>query len=134
MNDLGELSLTGSRPRPDTALLTIVGDLDHTNADQLTNAVEELLGEHGGVRRLRLDCAGLQFCDSYGLASLLMVRRLVTAASVELYLDNRSRALERLLVVTHTVEHLTSACDDRETEPRGVRPGPLPGNSAEGGT
>ncbi|SFN90854.1 anti-sigma-factor antagonist [Pseudonocardia ammonioxydans] len=134
MNDLGELSLTGSRPRADTARLAIAGDLDHTNADQLTKAVEELLGEHGAVRWLRLDCAGLQFCDSYGLASLLMVRRLVTAASAELHLDNRARALERLLVVTHTVEYLTGACDDRETEPREARPGPLPENSSEGGT
>ena len=68
-----------------------------------------LLTDRPGLRELRIDCAGIGYCDSYGLSSLLMIRRRTRAAGVELHLDNRVGALERLLRVTNTLEHLTGA-------------------------
>ncbi|MEJ8282109.1 STAS domain-containing protein [Pseudonocardia spirodelae] len=109
MSDPRELSLTWTSPTPDVAAVALAGDLDYDSSDALTDAVAALLANGSGVRELRIDCAGVEYCDSYGLSSLLMVRRRTRAAGVTLHLDNRTGSLERLLRVTNTLEHLTGA-------------------------
>ncbi|ALE85599.1 STAS domain-containing protein [Pseudonocardia sp. HH130629-09] len=104
-----ELSLTWTSPAPDVVTVAPDGDLDYATSDALADAVAALLDERPGIRELRIDCAGIEYCDSYGLSSLLMVRRRTHAAGVVLHLNNRSGALERLLRVTSTLEHLTGA-------------------------
>ncbi|MEQ3550888.1 STAS domain-containing protein [Pseudonocardia nematodicida] len=106
MSDPRELSLTWTSPQPDVAYVTLAGDLDYDSADALATAVNGML-ESDSVRELRLDCAGVQYCDSYGLSTLLMVRRRTAEAGIALHLDNRGPALDRLLRVTNTLEHLT---------------------------
>ncbi|MBN9792468.1 anti-sigma factor antagonist [Pseudonocardia sp. TMWB2A] len=109
MSDPRELTLTWTSPAPDLATVAPAGDLDYATSDALTDAVAALLADRPGLRELRIDCAGIEYCDSYGLSSLLMIRRRTRAAGVELHLDNRAGALERLLRVTNTLEHLTGA-------------------------
>ncbi|ANY06310.1 STAS domain-containing protein [Pseudonocardia sp. HH130630-07] len=105
MSDARELSLTWSSPQPGVVCAAVAGDLDYESADTLTSEVGARL-HRGGLRELHLDCGGLGYCDSYGLSSLLMVRRRTAAAGVVLHLDNRRPALERLLQVTRTLDHL----------------------------
>ncbi|WP_424185342.1 STAS domain-containing protein [Actinokineospora sp. G85] len=100
------LTTTWTTPDEHTAKVVVEGDLDFDTADALLREVAERLP---GPRALRLDLAGLGFCDSYGLSVLLMVRRRVEAVGTCLHLDNRPGSLERLLVVTNTLDHLTGA-------------------------
>ncbi|WP_224390969.1 STAS domain-containing protein [Pseudonocardia sp. ICBG1293] len=109
MSDPRELSLTWTSPAPDLAVVTLSGDLDYASSDALTDGVGALLRDRPTVRELRIDCAGVGYCDSYGLSSLLMIRRRTRTAGAALHLDNRGDALERLLRVTSTLEHLTGA-------------------------
>lgn len=106
MSDSRELTLTWSRPQPDVLCVAVTGVLDYDTADMLTAAADGRLRDTA-PREFRLDCAGLRFCDSYGLSSLLMLRRRTDAAGVVLRLDGRGPALERLLRTTRTLEYLT---------------------------
>ncbi|MEU2494940.1 STAS domain-containing protein [Streptomyces sp. NPDC007883] len=87
----------------------IDGDLDWESADDLTEAARACLEAERPPRLLRLDCTKLNVCDSMGLAALLMVHRLATAAGARLRLDHRPQALERLLELTGTLCHFTGA-------------------------
>lgn len=109
MIDPRELTLTWSTPQPDVVCLLLSGDLDYDTSDALTEAVDTALRDPGGLHELRLDCTGVAYCDSYGLSTLLLVRRRTAAAGVALHLDNRGAALDRLLRITNTLGHLTGA-------------------------
>lgn len=89
--------------------LRIEGDLDYDTADELLDCVDRWLPRAHPDGNLVLDCAKVGFCDSYGLSTLLMIRRRLHGAGVHLHLDNRSPSLERLLTLTHTLKHLTEA-------------------------
>jgi anti-anti-sigma factor len=99
------------------AVLTVAVDgvLDYDTSDALVDAVTDRLacpGEGPGPwQDLRLDCAGLTWIDSSGLAALLMIRRRAGTASVTVHLDNRPAFLDRLLHLTDTFAHLTQASD-----------------------
>ncbi|WP_329206594.1 STAS domain-containing protein [Streptomyces sp. NBC_00683] len=56
-------------------VLEIAGDLDHTTAPQLRQAVDRLTLAAGHL--LVLDLTGLQFVDSSGITALLAARNLV---------------------------------------------------------
>ncbi|WP_432075269.1 STAS domain-containing protein [Streptomyces wuyuanensis] len=85
------------------------GDLDVDSADDLIEAARACLDADRSPRLLRLDCEKLTLCDSTGLAALLMIHRIATAAGVRLRLDHRPEPLERLLELTGTLGHFTAA-------------------------
>ncbi|WP_372665419.1 STAS domain-containing protein [Amycolatopsis kentuckyensis] len=93
-------------PDGETARVTITGALEFATAATLLHLVTDRLADDG-IRDVRLDCAGLAFCDSSGLSTLLLVHRAVTGAGARLHLDNRPRSLDRLLAVTGTAAYLT---------------------------
>lgn len=95
-----------------TGRLAVVGELNFSSAGRLLDIVTERLRQHPTLRELRLDCAGLDHCDSYGLAMLLMAQRRTDAAGVTLRLDNRTRTLERMMELTGTTEHLMADASD----------------------
>ncbi|EOD64977.1 STAS domain-containing protein [Amycolatopsis vancoresmycina] len=90
-----------------TARVEITGDLEFATAGLLPRLVTDRLAAHATVREVHLDCAAIGFCDSSGLSELLQVYRVVTAAGARLHLDNRSPALDRLLILTGTARYLT---------------------------
>ncbi|WP_392960525.1 STAS domain-containing protein [Streptomyces sp. LN245] len=57
-------------------VLEITGDLDHATAPELRQAVDRLTLASGQL--LVLDLAGLEFCDSSGITTLLAARNLAT--------------------------------------------------------
>ncbi|GGZ82005.1 STAS domain-containing protein [Streptomyces subrutilus] len=101
------LILTPVAPDAHTVRIALSGDLDHETCDLLLSLVEGQLTDRPDMVHLHLDCAGLLACDSMGLAALLMVRRRASGAGVRLYLDHRTLPLDRLLMLTGTLEHLT---------------------------
>jgi len=108
------LRLDWTMPDTATGRLAVVGELNFQSAGRLIETVTEELARHPELRELRLDCTGLDHCDSSGLSVLLMAQRRTQAAGVTLYLDNRSSTLERMLELTGTVDYLAGdAADDR---------------------
>ncbi|WP_181782107.1 STAS domain-containing protein [Pseudonocardia pini] len=103
---IGVLNLTWTRPEPDVVAVAVVGDLDLATADRLLGEVTEAATEPG-LARVVLRCAELDFCDSHGLAVLLMIQRRLTAAGIGLSLDDRRPRLDRLLTITGTAALLT---------------------------
>ncbi|SEF37923.1 anti-anti-sigma factor [Amycolatopsis pretoriensis] len=103
-------------PDGETARVTITGALEFATAATLLQLVTDRLADHPGVRDVRLDCAGIAFCDSSGLSTLLLVHRAVTGADARLHLDNRPAPLDRLLALTGTTAYLTG-----ETPPSRAR-------------
>ncbi|WP_221353424.1 STAS domain-containing protein [Streptomyces beigongshangae] len=93
----------------DTVRIELQGDLDHDTADGLLAAVTTVLGDHPRLDDLHLHCAGLGTVDSLGLSVLLMIRRRTGHAGVRLHLDDRPAALDRLLALTGTLDHLTTS-------------------------
>ena len=105
----GPLTLVPAAVDERTLRVELSGDLDFVTADGLLDGVTRLLRERPGLTDLRLDCGGLAGCDSAGLAVLLTLRRRAALVRVRLHLDARPAALDRLLDVTGTLEHLTGA-------------------------
>ncbi|MEV0588029.1 STAS domain-containing protein [Nonomuraea sp. NPDC050310] len=102
------LSLVLTSPRPGTARLTIDGDLDYNTADELMAAALAAL-DGAELSDLYLDCGGMGFCDSSGLATLLRIHQRAGAAGTRLHLEKRPLVLERLLDISGTYEYLTGA-------------------------
>ncbi|MGV9298179.1 MULTISPECIES: STAS domain-containing protein [Amycolatopsis] len=96
-------------PHPGIARLTVTGELDYDSQPALIGATREMLAAQPDCRTVRLDCGGLSFCDSSGLAALLMVDRLVRSAGAALHLDDRSPEFDRLLRRTNLVAHFTGS-------------------------
>ncbi|MEF9906999.1 STAS domain-containing protein [Streptomyces sp. P9-A2] len=65
-------------------VLEITGDLDHTTAPELRQAVNRLT--LAGGQLLVLDLAGLEFCDSSGITALLAARNLAVEQSGDMAL------------------------------------------------
>lgn len=59
----------------DTAVITVVGDLEYTTASRLTAAGDALRDRR--VAELVIDMTGVGFCDSSGVAALVALWRLV---------------------------------------------------------
>ncbi|GAA4699255.1 STAS domain-containing protein [Pseudonocardia yuanmonensis] len=91
-----------------TGRLTLVGDLDYDHANEINRVLVEGLEAHPGLRAVHLDCAEVAFCDSYGLAALLLAHRHVRAVGARLHLDNLQPGLTRLLELTRTLDYLTA--------------------------
>ncbi|MFD9467163.1 STAS domain-containing protein [Streptomyces sp. NPDC060027] len=72
---MSPLTIT-SRDADTGPVLEITGDLDHATAPELRNALDSLTLTGGQL--LVLDLAGLEFCDSSGITTLLAARNLAT--------------------------------------------------------
>ncbi|NGO76482.1 STAS domain-containing protein [Streptomyces sp. YC504] len=94
-----------------------VGALDFDTGEDFSRWTSEALADHPGARTLCVDCAGLDHVDSTGLSVLLMLRRRLRTTDVELRLAHRNTALQRLLEITGTLDHLTDVPDDGTAAP-----------------
>jgi anti-anti-sigma factor len=107
MTALPELTYRWDTPERELGRVTLTGDLTHVNADDLLRAVSDQLSAHPALRTLRVDCSGLEICDSRGLSILLMLRRRTESLGLGLDIVNRPAALNRMLDRTGTTEYLT---------------------------
>ncbi|MGW6270165.1 STAS domain-containing protein [Streptomyces sp. NPDC055060] len=103
------LAVTISTPGSDTGILHLElhGYLDYDTAERfLDEATAQLAAAPAALRTLRVTCADLAGIDSMGLSVLLMLHRRTTAAGVALRLHERPAALDRMLTITGTLDHL----------------------------
>ncbi|MFD9490433.1 STAS domain-containing protein [Streptomyces sp. NPDC060005] len=110
------LRLTTASESGDEVRLELHGFLDYDSADHFLAVATAQLADSPGLRVLHVDCAGMSGIDSTGLAMLLMLHRRTTASDVTLRLVGRPPALERMLDITGTLEHLVP---DRAAEAGG---------------
>jgi anti-anti-sigma factor len=95
--DRPELAISVERA-PAEAVVTVVGELDMLTAPRLAAAVNELLADPPA--RVALDLAGVTFCDSQGLGTLVVLSRKATSARSVLVLTNVKDFLLRVLDIT----------------------------------
>jgi anti-sigma B factor antagonist len=94
------LDATLTRPHPDTAVLTVRGEIDTLTAPAFTAAIEELLTASGEV--LVMDLTEVRFLASSGLAVLISAAHRADDRGIRLRLIITSRAVRRPLEITGT--------------------------------
>ncbi|MGI5268697.1 STAS domain-containing protein [Nonomuraea sp. CA-218870] len=82
----------------DTAVISVVGELDTTRCSRLDEALGAALSD--GRVHLVIDATGLTFCDSMGLRTLIEHVQRAKAAGGWLRLAGARGVLRRLLEVT----------------------------------
>jgi anti-anti-sigma factor len=78
--------------------VTPAGELDHHTADLLREPLEDCLAK--GFKRLVIDCARLEFCDSTGLNVLLGARLKSEAAGGGVTLAGMQPVVARVFEIT----------------------------------
>ncbi|WP_229071711.1 STAS domain-containing protein [Actinoplanes sp. DH11] len=92
-----ELSITVQRA-PDEVVIALAGEIDVLTVTELSTIVNELLAEP--PTRIVLDMAGVTFCDSQGLGTLVVLSRKAQHAQTLLALANVGDFLMRVLDIT----------------------------------
>ena len=92
-----ELSITIERG-PDEVVCHLAGEIDVLTVANLSTIVNEILAEPPG--RIVLDMAGVTFCDSQGLGTLVVLSRKAQHARSVLALANVGDFLLRVLDIT----------------------------------
>jgi anti-anti-sigma factor len=80
------------------AVLRLVGEIDMATAGDLRAAATKSIQRPTG--RVVLDFAGVTFCDSQGLSTLISLNRAITAAGSTMVLANVGDFMGRLLEIT----------------------------------
>lgn len=93
---------------PQETIVTAAGEIDMSTVGNLTSAVDEQLAAHPA--RIVIDVAGITFCDSLGLGSLVVLNRRAQKTGTRLVLRSPSEFLVRMLQVTGV--HQTLAVED----------------------
>jgi anti-anti-sigma factor len=86
------------REEGSSAVVSPVGELDHSTAELLREPLESCLGE--GRTRLVVDCSRLEFCDSTGLNVLLGARLRAEALGGGVHLAGMRPAVARVFEIT----------------------------------
>ena len=94
-----------TRPRPDTAVLAVEGELDTLTAPELETALTGLLV--GDEARLVVDLSGVTFLASSGLAVLIHAAHRAGETGRALHLVVSGRAVRRPLEVTGSAQLFT---------------------------
>jgi len=99
-----ELSIKIQRA-PDEVLVSLAGEVDMLTANRLSSVVNEVLADP--PNRIVLDLAGVTFCDSQGLGTLVVLSRKASRAQSLLVLTNVGEFLLRVLDITGLRSALT---------------------------
>ncbi|MFI6855782.1 STAS domain-containing protein [Streptomyces sp. NPDC050416] len=86
------------REEGSNAVVTPAGELDHHTADLLREPLDDCLSK--GFKRLVIDCARLEFCDSTGLNVLLGARLKAEAAGGGVTLAGMQPVVARVFEIT----------------------------------
>jgi anti-anti-sigma factor len=92
-----ELTITVERA-PDEVVLHLAGEIDVLTVTNLSALVNETLADP--PPRIVLDMAGITFCDSQGLGTLVVLSRKAQHARAVLALTNVGDFLMRVLDIT----------------------------------
>jgi anti-sigma B factor antagonist len=106
--DRADLRVSVAHDEEET-VVSVSGELDVSTADHLAETVNDQLRDSPG--RIVVDLAGLDFCDSLGLGTLVVLSRTARVQQTYLVLRNPSPFFTRMLEVTGVGEGLNIAQD-----------------------
>ena len=86
-----------------TAVVVVTGEVDFTNADDVSRCVEDALAAWSPPA-VHIDLAGAAFIDSTGLGALISGYRAATDAGTTFAVVNASHGFQRVLAVTGLCE------------------------------
>ena len=86
------------RQEQDVTVVTLSGELDATNNQELSEVLDKELGE--GRRRFVVDLGGVGFVDSSGIATLVRFYKNVQAGSGEMCLAQPQPPVKRIFELT----------------------------------
>ena len=92
-----ELSISVQH-QPSEVVVTLSGELDLSSAPRLSDTIGEVLST--APPRIVLDMAGVTFCDSQGLCTLVVLSRKASLGQSYLVLTNVADFLLRVLDIT----------------------------------
>ena len=87
------------RRAPTETVVSLAGEIDMSTVARLAAAVDEVLAAEPPPRVV-LDMAGVTFCDSQGLGTLVVLSRKATMSQTYLVLVNVGAFLIRVLDIT----------------------------------
>jgi anti-sigma B factor antagonist len=96
----GSAAVEGHWDAPGILTLSIVGELDLSSVDSVSNAINETWG--GDRQRVVFDLGGLTFMDSSGIALMLRISRGVDKVEVR----NATPTVRRVIEATGLVDVL----------------------------
>jgi len=99
-----ELSIAVLRD-PDEIVLKLAGEIDMLTAARLSKVVNEILTD--APTRIVLDMAGVTFCDSQGLGTIVVLTKKASHSQSVLLLTNVGDFLLRVLDITGLRSALT---------------------------
>jgi anti-sigma B factor antagonist len=94
-----ELSIQVQRA-PDEVVVHLAGEIDVLTVTKLSATVNEVLADDEPPTRIVLNMAGVTFCDSQGLGTLVVLTRKAQHARAVLALTNVGEFLMRVLDIT----------------------------------
>jgi anti-sigma B factor antagonist len=97
---------------PEGIRLELTGELDRSRAGAATAALAHLHPPHG---TLTLDLAGLEFCDSAGLRTLIYIRDGAINAGWQFQIINPRPFIRRVLGVTGLIKRLNVVDDQPDS-------------------
>lgn len=98
-----EIPIRHTRGDDGTALVTVLGEVDFSNADEVAQGIRDALGEDS-PRELQVDLAQATFMDSTGLGALIEGYRAATENGCRFVVMNPSASFRRVLAVTGLTE------------------------------
>jgi anti-sigma B factor antagonist len=81
-----------------TIIVTVRGEIDFANADELADGVRDAVADSAGL--VRVDLRKAAFIDSTGLGALIEGYRAATATDVRFVVINPTPSFRRVLTVT----------------------------------
>lgn len=112
-----ESSILGALADDGTATVTVTGEVDFSNADELAQCLRAAV-EEGSPSKLRVDLGKASFIDSTGLGALIEGYRSAHEAGIQYVVVNPTDGFRRVLIVTGLSEFfgLTESHSDDEAE------------------
>jgi anti-anti-sigma factor len=94
-----ENSIGSVRADDGTAIVTVRGEIDFSNADEITHGIRHAVSDWS-PERVQLDVKDATFIDSTGLGALIEGYRAAAARDCSFVVVNPSASFRRVLVVT----------------------------------
>lgn len=86
--------------RDGTVIVSPVGKIDESSAQDFGTKLEEAAGRAAGSIRLVLDCSGIAYMSSRGLRALTLAKRKADGAGVRIVLAAPNEIIREILAIS----------------------------------
>jgi anti-anti-sigma factor len=122
-----------SWPRPSTARVAVLGEIDLATAPMLRDWLLGVLRERAPAL-LNIDLAGVTFLDCAGIGALVCVRNAAVLVGQQVWISHSTSVVRRVLELTGLLDVLTAPIDKPQLAAPGpgtTGPGPCPATAPQ---